>query len=82
MKASIVELRKNMKSVTRALARNEDVILLSHGVEVATMIPVARSHPKKNRTKASLHPFFGSAVSEAEAVDKVVDSLRSPRYAL
>lgn len=58
MRASVVDLRRKMKQVMKALERNEEVTLLYHGKERAVIVPVREPRP---RPKADIreHPAFG-----------------------
>ena len=57
MKASIVDLRRRMGEVLRALDRNESVKILYRGRERAIMIPSGTTHRKLG--PISEHPSFG-----------------------
>ncbi len=57
MKASIVDLRRKMSDVLRALARGERVTILYRGKEKAVMHPTATSATSDMR--ASQHAAFG-----------------------
>ncbi len=75
MKASIVELRYNMKDVLKALNRNESVQVMYRGALKGTIEPIM------NETVINVedHPFFGMS-SESDSVDTVMDRLRGDRY--
>ena len=55
MKASILDLRRHMSAILKALDRNENVTLTYRGHEKATIVP------KKTAHKVSMenHPAFG-----------------------
>ncbi len=55
MKASIVDLRRRMADVLRALDRGEEVKILHRGKERALMIPIRGAKARA----ASEHPAFG-----------------------
>lgn len=76
MKASILDLRYNMKDVLRSLERGEAVIILYHGKPKGTL------QPWKKNTKKSMrdHPLFGLYQKEKESVDEVMNQLRGGRY--
>ena len=76
MKASVVDLRYRMNEVLKALERGESVTVLYRGTVKGTIQPALPLEP----TKASEHPFFGSA--KVESVQEVMDELRSSRYGL
>ena len=57
MKASIVDLRRRMGDVLRALDRNETVKILYRGRERAIMIPSGSTHRQSG--PISEHPAFG-----------------------
>ena len=75
MKASIVELRYNMKDVLKALNRNEPVQVMYRGTLKGTIEPVM----KETVMRVEDHPFFGMS-PEGESVDEVMDKLRGNRY--
>ena len=67
-----------MNEVLRALERNESVTVLYRGQVKGTIQPALSAE----RTKASEHPFFGSAKNEEKSVREVMDDLRGARYDL
>lgn len=78
MKASFLDLRRNMNDVLRAIDKNETVTLTYRGKEKGVIYPV-----KKHLVKAvSSHPAFGiwKNRDDVRNVDKVVDELRKGRY--
>lgn len=75
MKASIVELRYNMKDVLKALNRNESVQVMYRGALKGTIEPVMT----ETVINVEEHPFFGMS-SESASVDGVMDKLRGNRY--
>jgi len=79
MKASVVELRKDLKSVQRALRRNEPVTLLNHGKVFGVIHPAADISSEKP-AKVSAHPFFNSRPKSTQSVEDVMHDLRKPRY--
>ncbi|HEY54324.1 MAG TPA: type II toxin-antitoxin system Phd/YefM family antitoxin [Caldilineae bacterium] len=75
MKASIVELRYNMKDVLKALNRNETVQVMYRGVLKGVIKPAT----KETSMRVEDHPFFGM-LTDDEPVDEVMDKLRGNRY--
>ena len=57
MKASILDLRRRMADVLRALDRNEPVKILYRGKEKAVLIPANRTTTQAG--SAMEHPAFG-----------------------
>jgi antitoxin (DNA-binding transcriptional repressor) of toxin-antitoxin stability system len=83
MKASVVDLRRNMKQVIKALDRNETVILLYRGKEKARIVPTAG--PKPSLAKMRAHPAFGMWKDRQDMADpsEYVRAMRTrKRYAL
>ena len=81
MKATIVDLRYNMKEVLKALDRNEEVKVLYHGKEKGILMPVK----EKLQKKVSDHPFFGMSQKEKSSrkkpsVKKQMEELRGGRF--
>ena len=58
MEASIVDLRRKMSQVLKALDRNETVTILYRGKKKAVMYPVGRE-PGKPEMDPADHPAFG-----------------------
>ena len=79
MNASVVDLRRKMKEVLRALKRNERVQILYHG-KVAGVIMPAKKRSKK--IKIEDHPFFGlnREAYKNKSVERIMDELRGGRY--
>ncbi|ABX77906.1 hypothetical protein AYM02_05730 [Coxiella burnetii] len=77
MKASILDLRYNMKSVLKALERNEEIEILYHGKVKGTILPYRKPSSKKKITE---HPFFGMLANEEKSVTEQMDTLRGGRY--
>ncbi len=80
MKASVVQLRYQMKEVLRALRRNERVQVLYHGKTAGIIIPVRRKSSRAIKVEG--HPFFGmsEASQSKSAVDLAMKQLRGGRY--
>jgi len=76
VKASIVDLRYNMKDVLKALERNEEVTILYHGKVKGTIIP------QKTQTEQSVkdHPFFAMNPDDKDTVEEKMETLRGGRY--
>lgn len=75
MKASIVELRYNMKEVLKALDRNESVQVMYRG----KLKGVIRPAGEKPTMRVEDHPFF-NMTPDGKPVDEVMDDLRGARY--
>ena len=80
MKASIVDLRRRMGEVLRALDRNESVKILYRGRERAIMIPSGAAHGKPG--PISEHPAFGiwKDRKDMEEVATHIRRLREGRF--
>ena len=77
MKASILDLRRHMSAVLKALDRNENVTLTYRGQEKATIVPKKKAAPAHFKE----HPAFG-LWQDREAmtdVDNVVRNIRKGR---
>lgn len=80
MKASIVDLRRRMGEVLRALDRNETVKILYRGRERAIMIP-SGTNQRKSRP-ISEHPAFGiwRDRKDVEDLEAHIRELRQGRF--
>jgi hypothetical protein len=80
MKASIVDLRRRMGEVLRALERNEAVKILYRGRERAIMIPSGATHRKSG--PISEHPAFGmwKDRTDMEEIEAHIHELRQGRF--
>jgi len=80
MKASILDLRRRMGDVLRALDRNEPVKILYRGRERAIMIP-SGPDPRKSR-RVTEHPAFGiwKSRKDMEEVPVHMGRLREGRF--
>lgn len=80
MKASILDLRRRMADVLRALDRNEPVKILYRGREKAILLPAGRSNGGQLHVKD--HPAFGmwKGRKEFEDVGAQVRELRKSRH--
>jgi prevent-host-death family protein len=80
MKASVMDLRNNMKEILKAVDRNETVTLLYHGKERARIVPLREKRGKAMRM--SDHPFCGMWADRRDMkdVEAYVRTLREPRY--
>jgi antitoxin (DNA-binding transcriptional repressor) of toxin-antitoxin stability system len=79
MKASVLDLRRRMKDILRALERNESVTLLYRGRTKGIIMPAPR---KRGTVKVREHPAFGmwKDRKDMKDVDAFVRSLRKARY--
>ena len=59
MQATILDLRRRMPEVLRALDRQEQVTILYRGKERATLVPSGATPAKKGKRSALAHPAFG-----------------------
>ena len=72
MQATILDLRRRMPEVLRALDRQERVTILYRGKERATLVPSGTKPPKKGKRRASDHPAFGMWADRDDFVDVAV----------
>ncbi len=81
MQATILDLRRRMPEVLRALDRQERVTILYRGKERATLVPSGTSSAKKDKQLASTHPAFGMWADRDDLIDVAahVRSLRRGR---
>jgi hypothetical protein len=79
MKASILDLRRRMKQVLKALDHNEPVKITYRGKEKGIIYPVGGSSSKDMRVAE--HPAFGMWKKRADIkeVDKAVRKIRKGR---
>ena len=79
MKASVLDLRRRMKDILRALERNESVTLFYRGRPNGIIQPLAGT---KARGKVRDDPAFGmwKDRKDMKDVDAFVRSLRKDRY--
>jgi len=79
MRASILDLRRRMGDVLKALQRNEEVTLLRRGKTVAVIHP-AGGPPGAKRVAA--HPAFGMWAGRSDLADvsAAVGRLRRGRF--
>jgi antitoxin (DNA-binding transcriptional repressor) of toxin-antitoxin stability system len=80
MKASILDLRRRMAEVLRALDRNETVKILYRGKERAVLVPSGRA--RKDLPPLSEHAAFGMWKNrqDLEDVKEYVRNLRKGRF--
>ena len=80
MKASILDLRRRMAEVLRALDRNESVKILYRGRQRAILVPARNGRQAKLTVKE--HPAFGmwKDHDEIEDVTAHVRKLRKARF--
>lgn len=76
MQASVMDLRKRMREVIRALERNESVTLLYRGKKKGVIHP----HRDTALRKVEEHDFFGAGTASEESVEEAMDRLRGTRY--
>ncbi len=76
MRASIVELRYQMKDILKALDRNEVVTIIYRGQEKGQIIPMQVN----DQTAIQDHPFFGMHKDKGLTVDEEMQQLRGTRY--
>ena len=78
MKASILDLRKHMGKILKALDHNESVTLTYRGREKATIVPKT----KASISDASRHSTFGlwSDRKDLKDVDAAVRRIRKARF--
>lgn len=65
MRASILDLRRNMREILKTLDRNESVTLTYHGNEKATIVP----KKKAGRLDMRKHPAFGIWANRKDIAD-------------
>ena len=75
MKASVVQLRYNMKEVLRALERNEPVQVMYRGAVKGIILPATQ----KPIMRVEDHPFFNMN-PQGKPVEEIMDDLRGERY--
>lgn len=78
MNATVLDLRKNMRSILSALDRNEKVNLTYRGRKKATIIPVSE---EERQNKVETHEAFGIWKDDEQKsdVDKYIRELRRGR---
>jgi prevent-host-death family protein len=79
MKASILDLRRRMADVLRAVERGEPVTILHRGKEKAVLVPAAKEAP---RGGVAEHEAFGiwKDRDDLREVDRFVRELREGRF--
>ena len=77
MQATVLDLRRNTRSILNALARNERVVLTNRGRKQALIVPCS-DHA---RISAAAHPAFGIWKDREDVADVsgVVRKLRKGR---
>lgn len=75
MKASIVDLRYNMKDILKALERKEDVEITYRGKKRGVIIA---TQPRKYKN-VEKHPYFGMC-KDGLSVEDTMDTLRGGRF--
>jgi hypothetical protein len=81
MKASILDLRRKMREILRALDRSEPVTILYRGKKRGVLFP-ADGRKSGRRKPVSAHPAFGMWKRRADMrnVKKAVRALRKGRF--
>ena len=76
MQASVMDLRKRMREIIRALDRNENVTLFYRGKKKGIILP------DRDTTvlKVEEHGFFGAAADSESSVEEEMNRLRGTRY--
>ena len=69
MEATILDLRRRMKDVLKALDRNESVKILYRGKERATLIPSRGKAKKRGRQRMADHPAVGMWSDRTDMTD-------------
>jgi len=69
MQASILDLRRRMPEVLRALDRNERVTIFYRGKERAVLVPSRSVAAKTAKGKAAHHPAFGMWEDRQDLMD-------------
>jgi antitoxin (DNA-binding transcriptional repressor) of toxin-antitoxin stability system len=79
MKASILDLRRRMRSILDALERNEPVTILYRGKEKGVILPCG--HDKRRPGAVAAHPAFGMWKDREDTADvgQFVRRLRAGR---
>ncbi len=79
MNATVLDLRRNMKQVLRAIDANERVVLTYRGRKKAVIVPCQE---QAQRQSASAHPAFGMWKDHKDAadVDAFVRNIRKGRH--
>jgi len=77
MKASILDLRRHMSRILKALDRNEEVVLTYRGQEKATIVPTGQG----TKEDVKSHPAFGIWADREDLADvkQVVRDIRRGR---
>ena len=80
MKASILDLRRKMRDILRALDQNEPVTILYRGKEKGIIYPAGNK--KENPGLVREHNAFGmwKDRKDLEDVGKVINNLRKGRH--
>ena len=76
MQASVMDLRKKMGDIIRALDRNESVTLLYRGKKKGVIHP----HRDTSVRKVEEHDFFRAGAECEQSVEEEMDRLRGRRY--
>jgi antitoxin (DNA-binding transcriptional repressor) of toxin-antitoxin stability system len=79
MKASLLDMRRKMGDVLKALQTNEEVTLLRRGKPIAV---IRRTGERRGSQRVSAHPAFGMWAGRPDLaeVGAAVDKLRKGRF--
>lgn len=69
MQATILDLRRRMPEVLRALDRHERVTIFYRGKARAVLVPASEKPTKKGRKRAASHAAFGMWADRADLGD-------------
>ena len=69
MQATILDLRRRMPAVLRALDRHERVTILYRGRERAVLVPTSRSVNKQGKQTPRTHAAFGMWADHVDTKD-------------
>ena len=72
MQATILDLRRRMPAVLRALDRHERVTILYRGKERAVLVPSGTPSASRDANQAASHPAFGMWADHVALADVAV----------
>ncbi|HBC86133.1 MAG TPA: type II toxin-antitoxin system prevent-host-death family antitoxin [Lentisphaeria bacterium] len=79
MNATVLDLRKNMKSVLAAIDRNESVVLTCRGREKASIVPCGRQRSRKKVSECAAFGIWADR-KDMEDVPAYVRTIRKGRF--
>jgi antitoxin (DNA-binding transcriptional repressor) of toxin-antitoxin stability system len=79
MNATVLDLRKNMRSVLAALDRNESVMLTCRGKKKAVIVPCGKSNSRKEVSEYAAFGIWADR-KDMEDVSSYVRTLRKGRF--